>query len=383
MPLTKKGELPSIRGAKCNIPCRILGGLVMIKGMISSAWRRQVFTIAVLGGMVGISPLANADEGGVGFWLPGIYGSLAATPQQPGWSLPLIYYHTSVSQSGSIAAAKEVRVFGLSKTLKVNLDLDLHARGNIGLLVPTYVFPAPVLGGQLALGMMVVTGKSNASLDGVLTASLGPFSTTRTGSIDSAVSGFGDLAPQASLRWNNGVHNFMIYGAGNIPVGAYEPTRLANLGIGHGAIDGGVGYTYFNPQSGFEASAVTGLTHNFENPDTSYRNGVDWHLDWGVSQFLSKQFHLGAVGYIYKQITADSGQPAFLGSNKSRVYGVGPQIGYIFPISDQTQGYLNLKGYYEFDSYRRPEGWNVWLTFAISPAPPSPTPPPRTAMMRR
>ena len=29
----------------------------------------------------------RADEGGVSFWLPGIYGSLAATPQQPGWSL--------------------------------------------------------------------------------------------------------------------------------------------------------------------------------------------------------------------------------------------------------------------------------------------------------
>ena len=70
---------------------------------------------------------ALADEGGVSFWLPGIYGSLAAAPQQPGWSLPLIYYHTSVSASGSIAAAKEVPVSGLSQTLKVNLDLNVNA----------------------------------------------------------------------------------------------------------------------------------------------------------------------------------------------------------------------------------------------------------------
>ena len=40
-----------------------------------------------------VSPLAYADEGGVSFWFPGQYGSLAAMPAEPGWSLPLIYYH--------------------------------------------------------------------------------------------------------------------------------------------------------------------------------------------------------------------------------------------------------------------------------------------------
>ena len=32
------------------------------------------------------------------------------------------------------------------------------------------------------------------------------------------------------------------------------------------------------------------------------------------------------------------------------------------------QGYLNLKGYGEFDAANRPSGWNTWLTFSISPA---------------
>jgi hypothetical protein len=35
------------------------------------------------------------------------------------------------------------------------------------------------------------------------------------------------------------------------------------------------------------------------------------------------------------------------------------------------QGYLNLKGYGEFDNANRPDGWNIWLTFTLSPAPPS------------
>jgi len=32
------------------------------------------------------------------------------------------------------------------------------------------------------------------------------------------------------------------------------------------------------------------------------------------------------------------------------------------------QGYLNLKGYYEFDAHDCPSGWNTWLTLSISPA---------------
>ena len=42
----------------------------------------------------------KADEGGVSFWVPGFFGSLAAAPQQPGWSQANIYYHTNVSAGG-------------------------------------------------------------------------------------------------------------------------------------------------------------------------------------------------------------------------------------------------------------------------------------------
>ena len=139
--------------------------------------------------------------------------------------------------------------------------------------------------------------------------------------------GFGDIYPQASLKWNSGVHNFMTYVTGDIPVGEYDPKQLSNIGIGHGAIDGGLGYTYFDPTKGHEFSAVAGFTYNFRNPDTDYRNGVDFHLDWAASQWLSKQLFVGVVGYAYQQLTADSGQPAILGDFKSRVFGIGPQIG--------------------------------------------------------
>src|SRR5260370_12473282 len=174
--------------------------------------------------------------------------------------------------------------------------------------------------------MMGVFGRSSADVTGTLSGSLaaGGFSIPfmRSDSFGDSVTGFGDLYPQASLRWNQGVHNFITYMTGDIPVGAYNSRRLANLGDGHAAVDGGAGYTSFNPQTGHEFSAVGGFTYNFKNGDTQYRNGVDFHLDGAFSQFLSKQLFIGIVGYTYQQVTADSGALPILGDFKSRVSAV-------------------------------------------------------------
>ena len=64
------------------------------------------------------------------------------------------------------------------------------------------------------------------------------------------------------------------------------PDRIVNLGRGHGALDNGFGYTYFNEATGLEFSAVSGLTYNFTNPSTDYQNGIDWHVDLEASRFL-------------------------------------------------------------------------------------------------
>jgi hypothetical protein len=202
-----------------------------------------------------------------------------------------------------------------------------------------------------------------------------PFS--RFDSINSSIIAFGDVLPMFQVKWNDGVHNYTTYLTGNLPVGAYQSDRLANLGIGHWALDAGGGYTYFDPKTGHEFSGMLGFTYNFTNPSTQYQSGVDMHFDWGASQFLTKQWQVGLVGYAYQQLGCDSGSGDRVGCFRSRVLGVGPQVGYIFPVGDM-QGYLNLKAYGEFANENRPAGWNVWLTFNLQPtaaAPPAPTRP--------
>ena len=222
--------------------------------------------------------VAHADEGGVSFWIPGLFGSLAATPQQPGWSLANIYYHTSVSAGADIARAREFtlnRVPG-NLTVNANLNLNINATGNLGFVLPAYVFETPVLGGQASVSVLAAYGVVGTSLAGtlagVVTGPLGnsiPFA--RSDNFSDTTWGFGDLAPMFQLKWNAGVHNYMTYITGDIPVGAYESTRLSNIGIGHGAFDAGGGYTYFNPQTGHEFSGVLGFTYNFIDNSTQYK----------------------------------------------------------------------------------------------------------------
>ena len=122
---------------------------------------------------------------------------------------------------------------------------------------------------------------------------LGPLSASRSDSLF----GGSDLYPTARLYWSAGVHNFMAYLAGDIPVGSYNPNQLSNIGIGHAALDAGGAYTYFNTKTGTEVSATLGFTENLRNPSTDYTNGIDSHLDLAAAQFLSEQFFVGAVGY--------------------------------------------------------------------------------------
>lgn len=299
-----------------------------------------------------LSSQAKADEGGVSFWLPGQFGSLIAIPGEPGWSATALFYHSSVNS----ASGKSFPQGGVIRA-GIGGDADVMGFG------PGYTFDTTILGGRPSLSVLGLVGHSKASVDASF---VGPGGNQITGRRTDTLSSYGDLYPLATLKWNSGVNNFMVYSMGDIPVGDYDPKRLANLGIGHGAIDGGLGYTYFDPHSGHEFSIAGGLTYNFENEDTNYQNGIDSHIDWAASQFLSEQVHVGVVGYYYQQLTGDSGSGVSAGDFKTRVLGIGPQIGYFVPAGDM-EAYVNLKGFYEFDAENRPDGWNVWLTLALSP----------------
>ena len=288
-----------------------------------------------------------ADEGGVPFWMSGQYASMAAVPMATGWSLvamPYVY-------SGNADKSKSFQ-HGTS------INAGLSARESLVLMQLGYVAEEKILGGQpyLGVGWGPGTNTTTASVSVVNPSTQLNRSNTSNGSTD--------IYPLASLTWNQGNNNFKTYVTGDIPVGTYSPTSLAAIGIGHAAMDAGGGYTYLNNTTGLEFSGVLGATYNWMNTQTNYKNGIDSHLDWSVSQFVSQNWQVGIAGYGYYQLTADSGSGDRVGAFKSRIAAVGPQIGYLFNLG-KNQAYINLRTYKEFWAQNRVQGYATIATISI------------------
>src|SRR6476646_1368891 len=97
----------------------------------------------VIGVLIGMPSVVLADEGGVSFWLPGFFGSLAAAPQQPGWSLTAVYSHTSVSAGADVARAREFEIGRIPVTATANASASVNARADFVFALPTYTFATP------------------------------------------------------------------------------------------------------------------------------------------------------------------------------------------------------------------------------------------------
>jgi hypothetical protein len=115
---------------------------------IAARWPAATVLLATFA--VALSPgTAMADQGGISFWLPGLFGSLAAVPGQPGLSFTTLYIHTSVAAGGN-----------KSFPLNGQIVAGLKGGGNLAAFGPTCIFETPVLGGQAAFSLLGVGGRS-------------------------------------------------------------------------------------------------------------------------------------------------------------------------------------------------------------------------------
>ena len=77
--------------------------------------------------------------------------SLAAAPQQPGWSLTDVFYNTNVRGGGDVALAREFEIGNVP--LKFSGTANARVKADVPLDLPLiqYVFATPVLGGQASV----------------------------------------------------------------------------------------------------------------------------------------------------------------------------------------------------------------------------------------
>lgn len=74
---------------------------------------------------------------------------------------------------------------------------------------------------------------------------------------------------------------------------------------------------------------------------------------------------LGVAGYAYYQLTNVTGSGDDVGANRSRVAGIGPQIGYQQQWSGSALD-VSLRAYQEFWAQNRTQGQSVFLETSYS-----------------
>jgi len=236
------------------------------------------------------------------------------------------------------------------------LAVDLDVKFFSPALNILYVSPVEILGGYFGVSTNVPIG--HVGLDAQ--AFVGPFSASRS------VSGWGmgDMSMKTQLGWTSGSFSHTVYVMGWLPTGRYQTGFNPNIGLNRPAVDVGWGFTWLETNTQLEFSSNFGMTFNAINTATDYKTGNEFHAEWAIGKKFTPELTIGAVGYVYQQVTGDSGSGAVLGSFKGQSFGVGPGISYVTMLGGHV-AIFNARYYHEFDVQRRFQGSMSFLTATV------------------
>lgn len=248
--------------------------------------------------------VAIAAEGASSNYFPGSYGTVAvATPPTVGWTY-LNYNLFFAAETGRAVMQG-----------RLNTDIDTSAYFNMSSLI--YAFEEPVLGGRFAMGATLPIGYADLNAQVV----------SPPMSVDDSETGIGDmLLLPAAFYWNDGNWYYNLYELIVAPTGKYDVNNNVNIGRNYWSFDTVFAVTNLNTTTGRDYSLVVGYMINTENDATDYKTGHELHVDVMFNQFFSEAFALELHGYLYKQVTGDSGSGAILGDFKGESYGIGPSF---------------------------------------------------------
>jgi hypothetical protein len=166
---------------------------------------------------------------------------------------------------------------------------------------------------------------------------------------------------EGDLKWGA---NFSVYA----PTGDFQAGRLANLGRNYWTYEPSANISYLSTTNGIEATAFAGFDVNTENDATDYQSGTQFHLDATIAQHLplfGGIAGIGATGYIYQQVTGDSGSGAVLGSFKARSVAIGPTASYAYKLG-AVDLVAEAKWLPEIDVDNRLEGDGIFIKLGAS-----------------
>lgn len=289
--------------------------------------------------------LVYAGEGATSSYLVGFNDFFAGILPKPG----LYFRNDSVFFS---ANANELLAEGF---LETNANLKNYA--NISRL--TYVTPYRIFDSNWAVSLRIPIINSNFSG--------GINSPIFISQVNQSVNNLGDIVVSPLiLGWHHNYFHWLVsIPSIYFPTGTYSLSRFINTGKNRYAVQGDINSTYYNANTGLEATLALGLTRNFENHATNYVSGDELHLDALVATHTSSGISMGVAGFYLQQITGDSGAGATLGSNKGMTIGLGPAFDYS-TIVKKLNVSVRTKYYFDINTVNRWHGDWFWFSVLLS-----------------
>jgi hypothetical protein len=300
---------------------------------------------------------APAEEGGSGHYQPGSMSSFADSVPP---AETFVARFNFLQYQGDISRGQPLPIAGLQA---LGLEAESVAAGL------TLLWRPPVClwdeDWSYAMSATIPYVWTDVTADAVLGIPGGPPALSRNGSLD----GLGDivLMPLMLNRRVNPDFNVNFRVGAYAPTGRYEAGRLANTGKNFWTIEPTLGLMYFGQKNGIEASLFLGADYNWENPDTDYQSGTQFHIDGTLAQHFPLWGGLGGVGvngFWYEQVTADSGSGASFGDFEARTAGLGPVISYATKIADNDV-IAELKWLHEMETRKRLQGDYLWFKLLV------------------
>ena len=308
----------------------------------------------------------EAAEDATGFYLLGSIASGGAIVPPPGTYLTNYKYYYNGDASGIAGQGVIENDLG-----RFTLDVDTDVEANVFIEIPTLMWVAPrkLLDGRFGFGLLTPIGYQDisANVDTLASLTLADGRSFQSGArfgINDDTFSFGDPLILSFIGWNRGNWHWRLASLTNIPIGAYDDQDIAKMGFNRWGTDIHGGFTWLDPDVGFEVTATAGFTFNGRNPDTDYKTGTEFHVEYALMKHFSKRFSAGLVGYHYQQVTGDSGDGARLGDFKGRVTALGPSLNFNTQIR-QIPISTSLRWYHEFNVKNRLEGDSVYLQTTI------------------
>jgi hypothetical protein len=279
-------------------------------------------------------PCDAAEYGFSSYGLGGAAFGAGATPPPGTYVTSIMGFYT-----GDINASVN---FG-GVIINAGAKVDYFTSGTNILYVPE----RKLFGGNLGLSVTIPTGHVDVE------ATVGGPLVTVSREVDGW--GLGDIVSKAQLGWQHGEFSHTIYVQAVAPTGRWERGFSPIIGLHRPGVDTGWAVTWTDKATKVQVNGAAGFTFNFENTETDYKTGNEFHFEWAIGRECAPGLVLGLVGYDYRQLTGDSGAGATLGSFKGNVDAVGAGLSYTTLIG-QTPLVLNLRHYREFNVDNRFEG---------------------------